>query len=168
MKRVVLGGVGLLALAVLVALLLRPDRRVWDPFQHVGPAFSSDAPDADRYEGYRKRTRYLELADGTRLAADMFLPVAPIVYEDGHGELVDEIPEMGEGDPTTFLDDGDPSYADGAGGRRNLIRTPSRDSGSGCGQASASEIPATSPVTVARADGFGMADRTCYISSAVT
>lgn len=314
MRRLVLGGTGLLALLAVTALLLRPDRQVWDPFQHVGPAFSSDAPDADRYEGYRKRTRYLELVDGTRLAADIFLPgedadpsesfpvvlqytpysygravalpqlawwervgfwwetgrrepildqmllsdlarylvsrgyafvavdmrgtgasfgrhvmdrqlgrdgeevvqwiarqpwangrvamhgqsyvswgqlataaerpdglrcivpeamgldlytglfrpggilsrrfvetyagwfeglnlnqlapeaepsgvlpAAPVVDEDGDGELVDEIPEMGQGYPTTFLDDGDPSYADGATGRRNLYFRATRE-----------------------------------------
>lgn len=68
------GGIGLLVLLVLVALLLRPDREVWDPFQHVGPAFSNQAPPADPYDGYRKDTQYLELTDGTRLAADIFLP----------------------------------------------------------------------------------------------
>ena len=41
------------------------------------------------------------------------LPAAPVIDEDGDGELADEIPVMTKGDPTTFLDDGPPTYADG-------------------------------------------------------
>ncbi len=46
------------------------------------------------------------------------LPTAPVLDEDGDGDLADEIPLMDKGNPTTFLDDGlPPRYADG--GRRS-------------------------------------------------
>ncbi len=57
----------------------------------------------DKYLG----TRNLNGFDG------MVLPAAPVIDEDGDGELADEIPLMTKGDPTTFLDDGPPTYADG-------------------------------------------------------
>ena len=41
-------------------------------------------------------------------------PSAPVIDEDNDGELADEIPVMAAGDPTTFLDDGAPTYADGS------------------------------------------------------
>ncbi|HOO70539.1 MAG TPA: CocE/NonD family hydrolase [Spirochaetota bacterium] len=41
------------------------------------------------------------------------LPAVPVIDEDGDGELVDEIPEMDEGNSWTFLDD-TLSYADGS------------------------------------------------------
>ena len=40
-------------------------------------------------------------------------PTCPVVDEDGDGDLADEIPLMDKGDPTTFVDDGLPRYADG-------------------------------------------------------
>ncbi len=40
-------------------------------------------------------------------------PTCPVVDEDGDGDLADEIPLMDKGDPTTFVDDGPPRYADG-------------------------------------------------------
>ncbi len=52
-------------------------------------------------------TRNLNAFDG------MILPAAPVIDEDGDGELADEIPVMTKGDPTSFLDDGPPTYADG-------------------------------------------------------
>lgn len=74
LRHLLLGGAGVLSLLLVVALLLRPEREVRDPFPRVGPAFSSQAPALERHDGYRKRTRYIDLADGTRLAADVFLP----------------------------------------------------------------------------------------------
>jgi len=41
------------------------------------------------------------------------LCAAPAADEDGDGDLADEIPLMGAGDPATFLDDGAPVYSDG-------------------------------------------------------
>jgi len=48
-----------------------------------------------------------------------FLPCAPVIDEDGDGELVDEIPIMDKGDPSTFIDDGAPMYADGVKRQKN-------------------------------------------------
>jgi len=41
------------------------------------------------------------------------IPTAPVIDEDGDGDLADEVPLMDKGDPTTFADDGPPRYRDG-------------------------------------------------------
>jgi uncharacterized protein len=41
------------------------------------------------------------------------LPVAPVIDEDGDGQLIDEIPMRAQGDTSLFVDDAPPQYADG-------------------------------------------------------
>ncbi len=42
-----------------------------------------------------------------------FYPCAPVIDEDGDGDLADEVPLMDRGDPASFLDDSPPKYRDG-------------------------------------------------------
>jgi len=55
------------------------------------------------------------------------LPVAPVVDEDGDGELIDEIPMRDKGDKTLFIDDAPPQYADGAKRTRHYYYRYIRD-----------------------------------------
>ncbi len=49
----------------------------------------------------------------SRFDPDNFsLPAAPVIDEDGDGELADEVPLTDKGDPATFLDDGEPVYSE--------------------------------------------------------
>ena len=61
-------------------------------------------------------TRYTKLLKDLNLNKlepdEMSLPVAPVIDEDGDGELADEIPLMDLNNPSTFLDDGEPTYSD--------------------------------------------------------
>jgi putative CocE/NonD family hydrolase len=59
---------------------------------------------------YRARSAGGAVAD--RGAAFDVLPSAPVIDEDGDGELADEIP-VDKNNNGTFLDDGEPTYADG-------------------------------------------------------
>ena len=57
-----------------------------------------------------------------------FYPAAPVVDEDGDGDLADEIPLGDRGDPTTFLDDGfPPRYSDGVPRTGNLYFLATRE-----------------------------------------
>lgn len=74
MKRVLFWAGSAVAVLIAVLIVLRPEPQVWDPFAEVGPAFEGADPSSQWYDGYRKESRYIEPADGTRLAADIFLP----------------------------------------------------------------------------------------------
>ncbi|PKL37299.1 MAG: hypothetical protein CVV44_16845 [Spirochaetae bacterium HGW-Spirochaetae-1] len=50
-------------------------------------------------------------------------PVAPVIDEDGDGDLADEIPLSDHGDTRTFLDDGKPRYRDGSKRRDVYYKT---------------------------------------------
>ena len=57
---------------------------------------------------------YLQSFNLSRMDIDGgFLPAAPVLDEDGDGQILDEIPLAGTGDSTLFTDDGPPQYRDG-------------------------------------------------------
>lgn len=64
---------------------------------------------------------YLQSFNLSRMDKDNgFFPVAPVLDEDGDGQIVDEIPLAEKGDPTLFTDDGPPQYLDGRRRENNL------------------------------------------------
>lgn len=72
-------------------------------FRHGGISSQKWITDYSQY----LNARNLNICYGT------LLPALPVIDEDGDGELADEIPMMTQGNPTTFLDDYPPTYADG-------------------------------------------------------
>jgi predicted acyl esterase len=77
MRRVRLAGLVVLALlfvAVALAFLLRPDYRASDIGAYASPFFRDAYELAETYSSYSKLSTYITLSDGTRLAADVFLP----------------------------------------------------------------------------------------------
>jgi putative CocE/NonD family hydrolase len=77
MKFVRLAGLILLilvAIAVALAFLLRPDYRTSDLRPYTSPHFLAELEPAHSYSAFSRQSTYITLADGTRLAADILLP----------------------------------------------------------------------------------------------
>lgn len=55
------------------------------------------------------------------------LPVAPVVDEDGDGDLIDEIPMRAQGDTSIFVDDSPPQYEDGTERTKHIYYRHIRD-----------------------------------------
>src|SRR5262245_59173100 len=64
----------LLAAAVALAFLLRPDYRTSDTSPYTSPFFLTGYDLTESYSSFSKQSAYITLSDGTRLAADIFLP----------------------------------------------------------------------------------------------
>lgn len=81
MKRVRLAGLIvfiLLSAAVALAILLRPDYRGSDTSPYTSQFFLTGYDLTETHSSFSKRSAYITLADGTRLAADIFLPEDPV------------------------------------------------------------------------------------------
>ena len=68
----------LLSVAVALAFLLRPDFRASDTGPYTSPFFLTGYDLTETYSSFSKQSAYITLADGTRLAADIFLPDDPL------------------------------------------------------------------------------------------
>jgi hypothetical protein len=78
LRTLVAGGGGIVLVAALAAAVLRPaPAEIPDPTTYAGSRFAERYDFAPLYSSWKKRSSWIELPDGTRLAADVFLPADP-------------------------------------------------------------------------------------------
>jgi predicted acyl esterase len=77
-KVVVLVCVALVVAVGAALLLLKPTPAIPDLREGLGSFFDRGYDLAPRYGSYEKESRYITLSDGTRIAADIFVPTEPV------------------------------------------------------------------------------------------
>lgn len=70
--------------ALLAAAVLRPTPEIPDPAASAGPRFADRYDFTPRFASFEKRSTFIRMPDGVRLAADVFLPAEPTAAAGEH------------------------------------------------------------------------------------